>query len=300
MNDRFSIIGLGELLWDLFPDGPRFGGAPVNFSCHAAALGANVSAVTSVGNDDLGRQAVQALKTHGVKTDGVALCTSTPTGTVAVTVDAAGKATFRFAPDVAWDHLEWSATLERLAGGCHAVCFGTLAQRSPQSRQTIQRFVRETPTTALRIFDINLRPPCYEETSIRESLGLANVLKLNDDELPILAAICGVSGTDAEIMTRLAKLYDLDVVALTRGPHGAILLRGGETSETPGVSVAVKDTVGAGDAFTAAMALGLLRHDPLDTIDRRACAVAAYVCSCSGATPELPAAIKEMFAGKSL
>jgi fructokinase len=296
MNDhRPAIVGLGELLWDLFPDGPRFGGAPVNFACHAAALGADVHVVTSVGNDDLGRQALDALSHHGVRTDSVAICDAAPTGTVQVAVDAAGKATFTFAPDVAWDHLHWSDGLARLAAICESVCFGTLAQRSAESRQTIRRFVGATPARALRVFDINLRPPFYSEEVIRESLDLANVLKLNNDELPILAAMFDMVGSDVEVLTRLARRFDLQLVALTRGPKGAILVRGAEVSEAPGLPVAVKDTVGAGDAFTAALVLGLLRNDPLEMINRRACAVAAYVCSQAGATPPLPEEMKCQF-----
>ncbi len=295
MNKRFTIVGVGELLWDLFPDGPRFGGAPVNFACHAAALGADVHVVTSVGDDPLGCQALEALHSHGVHTDGVSISDQAPTGTVQVAVDAAGKATFTFAPGVAWDHLHWSDGLARLAAACDAVCFGTLGQRSPESQQTIQRFVRATSSTALRIFDINLRPPFYSDEVIRQSLAMANVLKLNDDELPVLAAMCGISGAGAEALTQLARHFDLKLVALTRGPHGAILVRGDEISESPGVPVAVKDTVGAGDAFTAALVLGLLRHDPLDLINRRACAVAAHVCSCAGATPALPDEIRGQF-----
>jgi fructokinase len=295
MRHNFAIFGLGELLWDLFPDGPRFGGAPVNFACHAAALGAHVHVVTSVGNDALGREALQALASHGVKTDGVAISNEAPTGTVQVAVDASGKATFTFAPDVAWDHLHWSEGLARVATACDAVCFGTLAQRSAQSRETIQRFVGATRAVALRVFDVNLRPPFYTEEGIRESLTLANVLKLNDDELPILAAICGASGSDTEVLAQLAQQFDLQLVALTRGPKGAILVRAGEISEAPGVPVAVKDTVGAGDAFTAALVLGLLRNDPLDQINRRACAIAACVCSRAGATPPLPDKLTDPF-----
>jgi fructokinase len=148
----------------------------------------------------------------------------------------------------------------------------------------------------LRIFDINLRPPFYDESTIRESLGLANVLKLNDEELPIVATLCGVAGTDAEILARLAEKFDLAAVALTRGPHGALIWRQGALSDAPGQPVVVRDTVGAGDAFTAALAIGLLRHDDLDDINRRACQVAAYVCSCAGATPPLPDEIRRQFA----
>ncbi|HEY2251612.1 MAG TPA: carbohydrate kinase [Planctomycetaceae bacterium] len=294
-NGRFTIVGLGELLWDLFPDGPRFGGAPANFACHAAALGADAFLVSSVGRDELGRKGLAELTAHGVQSDCVTVCDAAPTGTVDVTLDAAGKARFTFAADVAWDHLQWSDALEHLAGRCAAVCFGTLAQRSDVSRQTIRRFVQATPPPALRIFDINLRPPFYDESTIRESLALANVLKLNDEELPMVASLCGVAGTDAEIMARLAMKFDLAAVALTRGGHGALIWRQGELSDAPGQAVVVRDTVGAGDAFTADLSIGLLRHDDLDDINRRACEVAAYVCSCAGATPPLPDEIRRQF-----
>jgi len=297
MKQSYYIVGIGELLWDLFPDGSRFGGAPVNFACHAAALGANVHVVTGIGNDPLGRQAREALQSHGVSAEGVAIFDEYSTGRVDVVVDAAGKATFSFAPNVAWDHLSWSPTLERLAARCDAVCFGTLGQRSAESRRTIQQFVRAPPSVALRIFDINLRPPYYSEEVIRQSLDLAKILKLNDDELPILASLCDVSGTDVEILNQLSQKWNLKLVALTRGSQGAMIVRGSEISNCPGLKVAVKDTVGAGDAFTAALVLGLLRNDPLELINRRACEVAAYVCSCSGATPPLPDEIRKQFAG---
>lgn len=298
MNEVFTIVGLGELLWDLFPDGPRFGGAPANFACHAAALGANAYLASSIGRDELGRKGQDALRAHGVHADCVAVCDAAPTGTVAVTLDAAGKAQFRFAADVAWDHLQWSEPLERLAEGCAAVCFGTLAQRSEISRQTIRRFVLATPPAALRIFDINLRAPYYDENTIRESLALANILKLNDDELPIVASWCGMSGTDTQVLSQLAEQFELDVVALTRGPHGALLWRRGEISDAGGLPVVVRDTVGAGDAFTAALAIGLLRNDSLDVINQRACQVAAHVCSCSGATPPLTDEIRRQFVAR--
>jgi fructokinase len=289
-----TTVGVGELLWDLFPDGPRFGGAPVNFACHAAALGAQAHVVTSVGKDELGRKALEELHAHSVNADAVAVCDRAPTGTVQVAVDAAGKARFTFAPDVAWDHLPWS---EGLAQACDAVSFGTLAQRSTESRQTIQRFVGATRAEALRVFDINLRPPFYTQEAICESLALANVLKLNDDELPILAEMCSAAGNETEVLVRLARRFDLQLVALTRGPKGALLVRGSEISQAPGQPVIVTDTVGAGDAFTAALVLGLLRNDPLELTNCRACAVAAYVCSQAGATPPLPEELKRQFRG---
>jgi fructokinase len=175
-----------------------------------------------------------------------------------------------------------------------AVSFGTLGQRSEPSRTTIQRFVSATPSTALRIFDVNLRPPFVIDSVILELLALANILKLNDDELPVLANLCGLAGSDTEVMQQLAERFDLQTVALTRGANGAVLLRGDRISQHTGIETQVVDTVGAGDAFTAALALGLAGGGDLDTINRTACRVAAFVCSQSGATPTLPGELGEL------
>lgn len=282
------LAGLGEILWDVFPDGPRFGGAPANFACHAAALRARAMMVSAVGRDELGQRGIAALKERGVETQLVEQ-SQRPTGTVQVSLNAAGVATYEFAANAAWDHLSWSQGLEQLAERIDAVCFGTLGQRSEASRETIRRFVAATRRTALRIFDINLRAPFYDEHVILESLSLANVLKLNDDELPVVARACQFAGDETSLMRQLADRFELKLVALTRGPRGAVLFAGGRTSDQPGVATRVVDTVGAGDAFTATLAVGLLRGDDLDTVNRRACQVAAYVCSQPGATPPLPA-----------
>jgi len=285
----FSIVGLGEILWDIFPDGPRFGGAPANFACSAAALGGlNIKAAvtSSVGVDQLGRQAIRELQKRDVNTACVAP-QERPTGSVQVTLDDQGKASYEFAADTAWDAIPWTAGMDRLAHNADAVCFGTLGQRTDSSRETIQRFVRATRPGALRIFDINLRPPYYSDEVIRQSLLIANVLKLNDDELPLLATLAEVQGTEAEQLQQLSEQYDLQCAALTRGAQGALLVQGDEVSEHAGAAINVVDTVGAGDAFTAAFALGLLAKDPLDAINQRACQVAAYVCTQPGATPDL-------------
>ena len=288
MNKRFRIVALGEVLWDVFPDGPRFGGAPANVACHAAALGAAAWIVSRVGDDQLGRRALDALREHGVQTENVAAGAEFPTGTVQVELDAAGKPRFTIRENVAWDEIEWSENLEKLSADCNAVCFGTLGQRSARSRETIRRFLAATPPSALRILDINLRPPFYDDDVILESMRLANGLKLNDEELPVVARIAGLKGTDAGLLEQIRERFQLEIIALTRGDEGALLLRGGEVHQQPGVATEVVDTVGAGDAYTAAMILGLLDKLDLETINRRACRVAAFVCSQAGATPKLP------------
>lgn len=286
-----QIVGLGEILWDVFPDGPRFGGAPSNFSCSAAELAqdsAQVFMVSAVGNDQLGRQAIESLGARGVNTTCVQI-DERETGQVLVELDSAGVASYRFAENTAWDHLSWNESLSQLAPSCDVVCFGTLGQRGECSRSTIQRFVRATSDETLRILDVNLRAPFYDDTVIRDSLNLANVLKLNDDELPVLARLFGVAGSDIEIMRQLAQQYQLRYVALTRGAKGAVLLSEHEVSDRPGLHVGVADTVGAGDAFTAAMTLGLLAERSIDDVNKSAIGTAAYVCSQPGATMKFPA-----------
>lgn len=285
---RPVIVGLGEILWDVFPDGAKFGGAPANFASHAAALGGDVRMVSGVGRDELGDAALQTLKKKQLSTDFIQQPENFPTGAVQISVDAAGRPTYEFGRDEAWDHLLWSDALAELARDTDAVCFGTLGQRGRISRQTIQRFVAATRSDCLRVFDINLRPPFVSLPDVDASLRLATVLKLNDDELPVLAEHYGLTGSPIDQLKLLAQRFALRAVVLTRGADGAVLLRGDEISERPGQSVVVKDTVGAGDAFTAAVTLGLLRGLPLDVINRHASRVAAFVCSRAGATPQLP------------
>ena len=287
--NRHTIVGIGEVLWDIFPDSARFGGAPANFSCSAAGLGrdqACVHLVSSIGKDDLGVRAMAALQSRHVDTSCVT-SQDRPTGFVRVELDDSGSATYEFAADTAWDNLTWSAALAELAGRTDACCFGTLGQRSEISRATIQTFVDATPAEALRIFDVNLRPPFVTDAILLDSLKLANVLKLNDEELPVVAKLCGLTGTDETLLRQLSERFDLYTVALTRGPKGAVLLRDGHISEHPGVKTTVVDTVGAGDAFTASLALGLLAGHALDIMNQQACEVASFVCSQPGATPEL-------------
>jgi fructokinase len=217
---------------------------------------------------------------------------------VLVTLDEAGRASFEIAIDTAWDNITWSDELQRLAARADAVCFGTLGQRSPTSRETIQRFVRSTRPECLRILDINLRPPFWDEAILRQSFELANVLKLNDTELVVLAEMLGWQGTDDELLEKLLRTFSLRLVALTRGAEGATLISAvGEHSDLPGQPVAVVDTVGAGDSYTAALAVGLLNRIPLAAINAWGIRVAAFVCSQPGATPHLPADLRSALLG---
>lgn len=217
---RFTIVGLGEVLWDMFPDGARFGGAPANFACHAAMLGGDAYVVSQVGHDDLGARAIAALHGHGVHTDFVTSSPDRPTGTVQVTLDPQGKPAFAIGADAAWDALAWTDRMSELAGRADAVCFGTLGQRSPAARATIRQFLDAIRPDCLGIFDVNLRPPYYDGQLILDSLARANALKLNDDELPIVAGIAGVHGDDRAVLVGLRDRYDLRFVALTRGARG--------------------------------------------------------------------------------
>ena len=294
MSARPVIVGIGEVLWDVYPDAAHFGGAPANFACHAASLGAESWMVSAVGADNFGDRALDSLQQHGVECAAVTRDPSHPTGRVLVTLDAAGQASYEFATDTAWDHLSWSDQLASLARRCDVVCFGTLGQRSPISRDTIRRFVEATPLTALKVFDVNLRQDFYDAETIESSLQIASVLKLNGEELPIVAEICGMKArTPRDMLMELMSRYELHLAAVTCGRDGALLLAAGEEAECPAVPTTVVDTVGAGDAFTATLVSDFLRGQPLAEINRHANAVASFVCSQPGATSPLPASLRK-------
>lgn len=285
--DQFPVVAIGEILWDLLPTGPVFGGAPANFASHAGALGAQAVVISRVGDDELGRKIREQLRNRGLSDGRIQTDPLRPTSTVSVRLEN-GQPHYTIHENVAWDHLEDTASVLDLAQNASAICFGSLAQRSPVSRQAIQRVVAASDPTALRVFDINLRQYFYDRPTIEASLRLANVLKLNDAELPILADLFSLTGNDGEVIAQFAEQFSLKAVVLTRGAHGSLLAVDGELSTHSGLSAQVNDTVGAGDAFTAAFTIGLLRGWPLDKINEHANQIAAYVCSQSGATPALP------------
>lgn len=289
------VLGLGEVLWDLLPGGRQPGGAPGNFAHHARALGADAALVTRIGNDPLGAQLLGFFRDLGLPVDLVQLDPVAPTGTVSVELGADGAPAFTIHEDVAWDRIEATPAALAAVAAADAVCFGTLAQRAEPARRAVQKLVAAAPPAALRVFDINLRQHFHSREVIEESLESARVLKLNDAELPVLARHFALSGAVRDQVEALAARFRLHVVALTRGPNGSLLFGPGGWFDEPGQPVAVKDTVGAGDAFTAALALGLLQGRPLDEVNRLANAVARHVCTCAGATPPLPDSLRAAF-----
>lgn len=290
-----QAIGLGEVLWDLLPAGRQLGGAPANFAYHARALGAPAGVVTRVGRDALGQEIQCRLEKLCLPAHLVQVDETSPTGTVTVELVGEGVPNFTIHEPVAWDHLHMTDASLAAARTADALCFGSLAQRAEPSRGTIQHLLRQSSPTALRIFDINLRQHFHSRTVIEPSLQLANVLKLNDAELPVLATMFDLKGDPQSQLMALAQRFDLRVVALTLGPQGSWLYQSGRWSKCGTRPVRVQDTVGAGDAFTAALALGLLRRMDLEAINSAANEVASYVCSCAGATPPLPDSLRKLF-----
>lgn len=289
------ILSLGEVLWDLLPSGPQLGGAPANFACHALGLGAESHLASRVGTDGWGDEALRRLLDRGIGIGHVTRDAVRPTGTVAVELAADGQPRFEIAADVAWDAMSPAESAFRLAARADAICFGSLAQRSAASRQAIQALVAAAAPDALRIFDVNLRAPFYSEAVIVRSLELADVLKLNETELPVLANQFGLAGSAERQLEQLADRFGLRVVALTLGAEGCRVLCGGEWTVEPGRRIPVRDTVGAGDAFSAALTLGLLSGWPMQELAAAASDIAAHVCTQAGATPALPAALTIRF-----
>jgi fructokinase len=282
------VIGLGEALWDLLPRGKQFGGAPANFAYHAKALGAEAYVVSCVGADDLGDEILKRLDSIGLSGDYVAVDPEHPTGTVSVELDAEGKPNYTIHENVAWDFIPLRPEMIGLAARADVVCFGSLAQRSAVSRTTIRDFVTATREDCLRIFDINLRQHYFNEDTIVPGLTWATVLKLNDEELPVVAEMLSIEGSATETLGTLCRRFNLSLIALTKGGKGSLLFSPEHCAIQPGLPVEVADTVGAGDAFTAALAMGLLAGLDLETIGAHANRVASYVCSQHGATPPMP------------
>ncbi|MGD9009788.1 MAG: PfkB family carbohydrate kinase, partial [Desulfobacteraceae bacterium] len=252
------------------------------------ALGAGGLAVSTVGNDRRGRKAIDELKKRGLDVECISIDEQHPTGYVEARLDDRGIATYKFPDDVAWDHLSLNRRALEIAPKLDAVCFGTLAQRSPVSRQAIRRFLAKTSARALKIYDINLRQTFYTQDTIIESLELADMVKLNEEELPVMAGMLGITGKDGEMLETVVKRFGLKLAVLTRGGRGSLLVSPEERSQHSGFAPThIADTVGAGDSFTAVVAIGLLDGDDLETINARANRVAAYVCSRTGAMPDL-------------
>ncbi|HYH86274.1 MAG TPA: carbohydrate kinase [Pyrinomonadaceae bacterium] len=298
-TDARTVVGLGELIWDMFPEGRSMGGAPSNFAYQSRLLGNRSVVASRVGDDELGREALGVLGRAGVEAGYVQVDSKHPTGTVEVEIGERGEPRFTVNPNSAWDYLELSPRLAELARQADAVCFGTLGQRHPRARGTILSFVGLTPPGALRLFDVNLRHSFFSADMLVKSLELASIVKFNSDELSVAAGMLGLhASSEEELSRRLIAQYDLDLVAITRGEKGSLLLTEGRRVEHLGQRVKVADTIGCGDAFAAALAHCLLRGLSLETASEAANRLGAWVATQSGATPRAtPQMIEEILGG---
>lgn len=279
-----KIIGLGEILWDMLPTGKQLGGAPANFAYHVCRLGGNGWAVSAISDDELGREIKNTLSTKKLNT--ILEEVNEPTGTVQVTLNAAGVPTYEITEGVAWDHIPFTERIGDLAKETSAVCFGTLAQRSPESRATIHEFIENMPDGSLKVYDINLRQNYYDEKIISDSLRLADILKINDEELDIVSKMLSLSGTQEERCRAISRAFNLKFVILTKGGDGSeVVLEDKVHISRPG-KIDIVDTVGAGDSFTAAFILAYLRGESLEKAHTLATEVSSYVCTKAGAMPE--------------
>jgi fructokinase len=287
-----NSIGLGELLWDLLPGGKRLGGAPANFAYWSTVLGSSGIVASRVGEDQLGREAVEQLAHAGVDASHIQKTALHPTGTVHINVNESGQPDFMIAESVAWDFMEWTRDWEELAATANVICFGSLAQRSNQSRFTIGRFIEAAATGALVVFDVNLRQAFYSGEVIADSLTRARIVKLNSDELPVVMKLLGLGGgTDEESVRRLLAAYELELVCVTRGSRGSLLISSGDSFEHSGFDVEVIDTVGSGDAFTAALVHHYREGRSLEEISEAANRLGSWVATQPGAMPAVDRSI---------
>ena len=286
LNKKY-IVGLGEILFDVFPTGSKLGGAPANFAYHAGQHGLPSVAVSAVGKDMLGDDALRQLDEKHLKY--VMPRVDYPTGTVQVSLDAEGVPTYEIKTGVAWDNIPFTDDIKEIAVNCGAVCWGSLAQRNEVSRNSIYKFLDHTPADCMKIFDINLRQNFYSKEVIRESLKRCNVLKINDEELVTIGRLFGYPGLDIENKCWLILgKYNLDMLVLTCGVNGSYVFAPGFQSfqDTPKVNVA--DTVGAGDSFTGTFCASILKGKSVAEAHKLAVDVSAYVCTQSGAMPVIP------------
>ena len=285
------VIGIGEALWDMLPEGKKLGGAPANFAFHAGQFGLESMAVSAIGLDPLGEEIAKELEEHGLPLHLDRI--DYPTGTVQVTLDSNGIPQYEIKEDVAWDNIPYTKELADLAGRAQAVCFGSLAQRNPVSRETIGWFLDAVPEDCLKVFDINLRQSFYSKEIIEDSLRRCDILKINDEELEIVKEMFGLEDLPTEGLCRsIIDEYGLKMLILTCGVNGSHVFSGDVSSfiETPKVKVA--DTVGAGDSFTGAFVASILKGKTVREAHEAAVKVSAFVCTQSGAMPVIPEDLK--------
>lgn len=288
------VIGMGEALWDVLPEGRKIGGAPANFAFHAGQAGMDARVVSAVGRDALGDETLLTLQQKGLNTDAVARV-DFPTGMVQVTLSEGGIPQYDICEGVAWDNIPFTPALDELARNTQAVCWGSLAQRSEVSRNCIYRFLDAMPSEQgrLKVFDINLRQHFYSIDVIEASCQRANVLKINEEELVIVSELLRLGTPQVEQQCRLLmERFSLDMLVLTCGSNGSYIFTPVETSFRVTPLVQVADTVGAGDSFTATLVADLLKGEPVGVAHEHAVQLAAYVCTQQGAMAEWPEALR--------
>lgn len=278
------MVGLGEILWDVFPTGKVLGGAPANFAYHAMQQGMNSIVISAIGRDMLGHEIRESLNQK--RQNFMLVDTDYPTGTVQVSVSETGIPTYDIRENVAWDHIPLTAAIKDIARITSVVCFGSLAQRAEESRSTIREFLSLVPESAMKIFDINLRLHYYTEEIIKESLQQATILKINDEELAVVAPMLQLQGDDAAMSRQLIEMFQLQMVILTAGGKYSCVYTADDCSCIDTPQVTVVDTVGAGDTFTAVMASSLLQGLSFKQAHEKAVETAAFVCTRKGAMPE--------------
>jgi fructokinase len=281
-----KVVGLGEVLWDHLPDRTCLGGAPANFAYITTLMGDQGIVASRVGEDSPGLEALRRMEELGLNIDSVQTDRNHPTGIVKVEVDGNGLPRFEIAHPVAWDALEWTPEWQQLAEQADAVCFGSLAQRSEESRSTIRHFLSATSAHTVKVFDVNLRQSYYSQDVLARSMELADIVKLNDEELPKIMSLNKTPHKDELSSARwLLRAHDLKLVCVTRGGRGSLLVRDRDHSEHPGFRVRVADTVGSGDAFTAGLVHEYLQGASLELMNEVANLVGAWVASEVGAMP---------------
>lgn len=282
-----KIVGLGEALWDCLPEGKKLGGAPANFAYHAGQFGFDTLAVSALGEDALGEETIAALEDRRLSY--LMPRIPYPTGTVQVTLDEQGIPTYNIREGVAWDNIPFTPEIEQVARNCQAVCFGSLAQRSVVSRETIAKFLDATPADCVKIFDINLRQSFFTKEIIEASMRRCNILKINDEELVVVSRMFGLPDLDEEKRCKqLIREYNLDILVLTCGTNGSYVFTADKSYYQPTPKVEVADTVGAGDSFTGSFCAAILKGKPIHEAHALAVKVSAFVCTQNGAMPPLP------------
>ena len=285
------VVGLGEVLWDMLPEGRKIGGAPVNFAYHAGQFGIDTMAVSAIGNDKLGEDTIAEM--NGKHLNHIFPSVPYPTGSVQVKLDEKGVPAYDIKENVAWDNIPFTNEIESVARSCRAVCFGSLAQRNAVSCNTIRKFIESTPSGCIRIFDINLRQNFYTSNVIRDSLELCNILKINDEEIMLVSRMFNYDSSNIENICRtIMEDFSLEMVILTCGTKGSYIFTKGGVSFMPTPKVNVADTVGAGDSFTGSFCAAILRGLPVAEAHKKAVEVSAYVCTQNGAMPEIPESMK--------